>query len=147
MTDIQSNRDNHPLSQEGYALMAAAFEVHNELGGGLLEEIYQECLELELGLRGIPFQAKQELHVFYKKRQLKKRYVPDLHVHGRIVVGTEIRVAADPRSRGPVAELHAACASPGRLPDQLRAHRQTGMETVRAEGIRGREPLMNANER
>ena len=86
MTDIQSNRDNHPLSQEGYALMAAAFEVHNELGGGLLEEIYQECLELELGLRGIPFQAKQELHVFYKKRQLKKRYVPDLYVHGRIVV-------------------------------------------------------------
>jgi GxxExxY protein len=86
MTDTQNNRNDHPLSEEGYALMAAAFEVHNELGGGLLEEIYQECLELELGMRSIPFQSKQELHVYYKKHQLKKRYIPDLYVHARIVV-------------------------------------------------------------
>ncbi len=46
---------NHPFSKEGYDLMAAAFAVHDEIGGGLLEEIYQECLELELGDRGIPF--------------------------------------------------------------------------------------------
>lgn len=79
-----NRRDEYPFSQEGYALMAAAFEVHNELGGGLLEEIYQESLEL--GSCGIPFQSKQELAAFYKGRQLKKRYVPDLYVHGRIVV-------------------------------------------------------------
>jgi len=78
--------DDQPLSQEGYQLMSAAFEVHNELGGGLLEEIYQECLELELTMRCIPFASKQQLAAFYKGRQLKKRYVPDLYVHGRIVV-------------------------------------------------------------
>lgn len=86
MSHHQPQSDDHPLSQEGYALMAAAFEVHNQVGGGLLEEIYQECLELELGLRGIPFRSKQELLVFYKNRQLKKRYIPDLYVHSRIVV-------------------------------------------------------------
>jgi len=86
MSHHQSPSDDHPLSQEGYALMAAAFEVHNQVGGGLLEEIYQECLERELGLRGIPFRSKQELLVFYKNRQLKKRYIPDLYVHSRIVV-------------------------------------------------------------
>ena len=32
---------NNPYSEEGYALMAGAFEVHNETGGGLSEEIYQ----------------------------------------------------------------------------------------------------------
>ena len=48
---------NHPFSKEGYDLMAAAFAVHDEVGGGLLEEIYQECLEMELGDRRIPFKA------------------------------------------------------------------------------------------
>ena len=54
-------------SKEGYELMAAAFEVHDELGGGLSEEIYQESLEIELEMRGIPFVPKQELPVFYKE--------------------------------------------------------------------------------
>ena len=72
-------------SKEGYELMAAAFEVHNEQGGGLAEEIYQESLEMELEMRGIPFVPKQELPVFYKGRQLKKRYIPDLYVQDGIV--------------------------------------------------------------
>lgn len=77
---------NKPLAQEGYELMGAAFEVHRVLGGGLLEEIYQESLEIELELRAIPFLRKQELRVYYKDRELKKRYIPDLVVFGRIVV-------------------------------------------------------------
>ena len=32
--------EKQPYSEEGYALMGAAFEVHNEIGGGLAEEIY-----------------------------------------------------------------------------------------------------------
>ena len=72
--------------KEGYELMGAAFEVYNENGSGLLEEIYQESLEIELALRGIPFRSKQELAVFYKGRELQKRYIPDLHVFGGIVV-------------------------------------------------------------
>ena len=45
---------------EGYKLMGAAFEVYNEQGFGLSEEIYQESLELELESREIPFCSKQE---------------------------------------------------------------------------------------
>ena len=37
-------------------------------------------------LRGIPFRAKQELACFYKGRELKKRYVPDLYVFQCLVV-------------------------------------------------------------
>jgi len=79
------------LGNEGYALMGAAFEVYKELGGGLSEEIYQESLEWELGLRDIPFNSKSELAVFYKGHRLKKTYIPDLYVHGEIV--TELKAA------------------------------------------------------
>ena len=74
------------LQEEGYKLMGAAFEVYNEQGYGLAEEIYQESMEIELELRQIPCQSKQELTTFYKNRPLKKRYVPDLFVYGKIVV-------------------------------------------------------------
>jgi GxxExxY protein len=71
---------------EGYSLMGAAFEVYNEQGYGLAEEIYPESLEIELELCKIPFQSKQELKCFYKRRELKKRYVPDLFAFESLVV-------------------------------------------------------------
>jgi GxxExxY protein len=74
------------FKKEGYELMAAAFEVHNEVGGGLAEEVYQESLEKELRIRGIPFSAKQEISLYYKGIELQRRYIPDLYVHDGIIV-------------------------------------------------------------
>ena len=74
------------FQQEGYDLMAAAFEVYNEIGYGMAEEIYQQSLEIELSLRKIPFLTKQELEVFYKGHKLTTCYIPDLLVFGGIVV-------------------------------------------------------------
>lgn len=74
------------LGEKGYKLMGAAFEVYNQQGYGMAEEIYQECLEIELQLRGIPFQSKQELVCHYKGRELKRRYYPDLFVFNRLIV-------------------------------------------------------------
>jgi GxxExxY protein len=71
---------------EGYKLMGAAFEVYNEHGAGLAEEIYQESLEIELGLRGIAYEPRSPLWCYYKGRRLRKRYVPDLIVFGSLVV-------------------------------------------------------------
>ena len=71
---------------EGYKFMGAAFEVYNDRGYGLAEEIYQECLEIELELRQISFQSRAELRSFYKGRELKKRYIPDLFVFDCLVV-------------------------------------------------------------
>ena len=87
--DFPESPENKFLVGEGYALMGAAFEVHRELGGGLLEEIYQESLEHELRMRSIPFVAKQELSLHYKGITLNKRYTPDLFVHAHIV--TELK--------------------------------------------------------
>ena len=73
------------LKTESYRMLGAAFEVYNDLGHGLSEEIYQECMEIELELQSIPFCAKQGLACFYKGRELKKRYIPDLLVFGEIL--------------------------------------------------------------
>ena len=72
--------------EEGYLLMGAAFEVYNQLGYGMAEEIYQQSLEIELALREIPAHSKRELPVFYKGRLLETNYVPDLFVFEGIVV-------------------------------------------------------------
>lgn len=72
--------------QEGYDLMGAAFEVDNTLGYGMAEEVYQQSLEIELQLRGIPYESKRLLHLAYKGRPLQTTYVPDLYVSGTIVV-------------------------------------------------------------
>jgi GxxExxY protein len=81
-----AERGDGPYQQEGYDFMAAAFEVHNEMGSGFLEEIYHESLELELATRRIPFVSKPVLSVYYKGAQLKKQYYPDLIVIDQILV-------------------------------------------------------------
>jgi GxxExxY protein len=81
------------FKDEGYQLMGAAFEVYNQIGYGMAEEIYQQSLEVELELRAIPFVTKQELEVFYKERKLAARYKPDLIVFGGIVA--ELKAVAE----------------------------------------------------
>ncbi len=72
--------------EEVYAVVGAAMEVYNELGSGFLEAVYQEALEIELTLRGIPFEAQKELAIFYKGRRLKKTYAADFLTFGKIIV-------------------------------------------------------------
>ncbi len=72
--------------QEGYDLIGAAIEVYNVQRHGFLEEVYQECLEIELGARGILFDSQVQLKLHYKGHELRKFYQPDLMVHDAIVV-------------------------------------------------------------
>jgi GxxExxY protein len=78
--------NDQPHAQLGYDLIGAAMEVYRDLGGGLSEEIYQECFEIELAERGFDYVAQPELPVYYKSRPLKKRLRPDLLVASELVV-------------------------------------------------------------
>ncbi len=60
-------------------------EVHNILGSGFLEAVYQVALEKELKLRKIPFEHKVKLPISYKG-ELIGEYEADLVVDGKIVV-------------------------------------------------------------
>lgn len=71
---------------EVYQIVGACFEVYNEKGCGFVEAVYQECLEIELALRDIPFQAQPELQLEYKKRVLSQKYRPDVVCYGKMIV-------------------------------------------------------------
>jgi GxxExxY protein len=71
---------------EAFAIMGACFEVYNEMGCGFLEAVYQECLEIELALRGIPFKPQGELVLKYKGRTLQQTYIPDFLCYDKIIV-------------------------------------------------------------
>ena len=72
--------------EESYAIQGAAFEVYKDKGCGFLEAVFQECLEIELEMREIPFAAQQHLKLTYKGRELKQRYIPDLVCFDKIIV-------------------------------------------------------------
>lgn len=74
------------LKDEVYAIVSAAMEVSNILGAGFLEAVYQEALELELGLRGVPFMSQLPVQINYKGHVLSKEYVPDLICFDQVIV-------------------------------------------------------------
>jgi len=69
-----------------YKIIGAAMEVHTHMGPGFLEAVYQECLELEFGLRKISHESQPRLKIYYKEHLLNKFYVPDYLVNDAIVV-------------------------------------------------------------
>jgi GxxExxY protein len=71
---------------ESFEIMGACFEVYKEKGSGFVESVYQECLEIELGLRNIPFKAQSELTLTYKGRPLKSKFKPDFICYDKIVL-------------------------------------------------------------
>ncbi len=78
--------NNFPLKQETYRILGACFEVYNEKGCGFLEHVYQECLEIELGLQQIPFEAQTTLTLDYKGRTLQTTYEPDFVCFGKVII-------------------------------------------------------------
>ena len=67
-------------------IIGAAIEVHRELGPGLLESAYEECLCYELSLRGLRFQRQVPLPVRYQQVLLDCGYRLDVLVEQRVVL-------------------------------------------------------------
>src|SRR5262249_23321157 len=72
--------------EESYRIMGACFEVYKEMGCGFLEAVYQECLEIEMTLRAIPFKPQVGLGLVYKDRILKQKYQPDFICFDKIIL-------------------------------------------------------------
>jgi GxxExxY protein len=68
------------------ALLRAAIEVHRELGPGLLESVYEQCLSLELAERGIAFQRQWPLTFFYRNQPFDCGYRIDFLIEDKIIV-------------------------------------------------------------
>ena len=74
------------FKKESYKIMGACFEVYKEKGNGFLEPVYQECLEIELGLQSIPFAPQPELQLSYKGKARTQTYKPDFSCFDTIIV-------------------------------------------------------------
>jgi GxxExxY protein len=87
---------------ESYAIMGACFEVYKEKGCGFNETVFQECLEIELGVREIPFKAQVEMPLSYKGHVLKSKFKTDLICYDKIIVELKAVSALVPEHRAQV---------------------------------------------
>lgn len=77
------------FKEECYEIIGCAMEVHNELGHGFLEAVYQEALELEFIEKEIPYTREKVLDIYFKGKLLKKKYTADFFCFNNIVVETK----------------------------------------------------------
>ena len=74
------------FEEESYAIIGAAMEVYYKLGSGFTEPVCQEALQIEFGLRKIPFEARKRLRMEYKGYELNKEHVADFLCYDSIIV-------------------------------------------------------------
>ena len=82
-----------PLTEK---IIGCAIEVHRELGPGLLESAYAQCLARELTLKGIAFELQKPMPVEYKGVQIDCGYRLDLVVDGQIILELKALAAIEP---------------------------------------------------
>jgi len=68
-----------------HQVLGACFRVHHELGMGLLEDVYESALVIELASRGLQVQRQAPFKVFYRQQQVGY-YLADLVVENRLIV-------------------------------------------------------------
>ena len=90
------------------AIIGAAFEVHNVLGYGFLEKVYQKAMQEELFRRGLQCSTEQILKVKYKG-VLVGEYYADLFVDESVIV--ELKVSPGYRSEDEAQLLNELKAS------------------------------------
>ncbi len=68
-----------------YKIIGCAMKVHNTLGNGFQEVIYQRCLAIELKKAGIEFLREQEMPIYYENEHVGTRRA-DFIVEGNVLV-------------------------------------------------------------
>jgi GxxExxY protein len=74
------------LNEVTHQVIGAAIEVHRELGPGLLESVYEECLSWELARRGLEVGRQCPISIRYKERQLDQTLRLDMVVDNQVVL-------------------------------------------------------------
>ena len=67
-------------------VIGLAIDVHRELGPGLLESTYQQCLSYELSKNNIKFELEKELPVKYKDVVINCGYRIDLLIENKLIL-------------------------------------------------------------
>ena len=78
-------RNEDDINKLTHAIIGCAMTVHNTLGNGFQEVIYQRALSIELNINGIEHQREMEMPIFYRDEQIGTRRV-DFFVAGLVMV-------------------------------------------------------------
>ena len=76
-----------------YELVGVLYEVHNELGPGLNEKVYQEGLRMELESHGIQYLKELSFHPKYKGKEMETEYRLDFLINNNIII--ELKAVAE----------------------------------------------------
>ncbi|MBU3968927.1 GxxExxY protein [Patescibacteria group bacterium] len=83
--DTNNTSDIFLYKDLSYTLRNIAFTIHNQLGCGHKESIYQNAFEEELKKRNIYFEKEKRIDIFYNKKKIGI-YQPDFIVENKVVV-------------------------------------------------------------
>ena len=72
-----NEKEEFPLKKECFDIIGCCMDVHNELGSGFLEAVYQEALSIVLSEKNIPFIKEKILDVTFRGKKLEKKYIAD----------------------------------------------------------------------
>jgi GxxExxY protein len=72
--------------EKTYQIIGAAMAVHQYLGCGFTEKVYQDALEIEFPTRDIPYEREQPMEVSYRGVRLNTQFVPDFICFDDIIV-------------------------------------------------------------
>jgi len=84
MEDLVQRREQ--LNALGLIILKASISVHQEMGPGLLESVYQHCMIEELNYRGASVAHNVPVPLSYKSKPLNKDYLIDLLVENEITI-------------------------------------------------------------
>ena len=73
------------INEITHKIIGCAMQVHNTLGNGFQEIIYQRALAIEMSFNGISYEREMEMPVFYREEQIGTRRV-DFFVEGCVMV-------------------------------------------------------------
>jgi len=82
----ENNESRNKLDAITYKIIGLAIEVHRQLGPGLLESAYQECLFYEITNSGLTVEKQKVLPIVYKDIKLDHGYRIDLLIENAIVI-------------------------------------------------------------
>jgi GxxExxY protein len=82
----ENNESRNQLDAITYKIIGLAIEVHKQLGPGLLESAYQECLYYEIVNSGLVVEKQKTLPIIYKDIKLDHGYRIDLLIENKIVI-------------------------------------------------------------
>lgn len=74
------------LNQISSEVVDAIYSTHKELGAGLLENVYEMCLCIELDNRNIKYRCQVELPIIYKGKKINSTYRIDILIEDSIIL-------------------------------------------------------------